>query len=187
MPELMPIGRFARLSGLSARALRFYDEEGLLPPAATSLATGYRYYSEDQLATARRIGELRGLDLSLAEIRALLSESDPSQSRRHLAAHRAQLEQQLRSVQQALVRLAELEGSYARLEQEETMVAAEKIYTCSFCAKQNPQVERMIAGPNGVIICNECVDLCNGIIATERAKAASASAGGARGEVEREG
>lgn len=37
-------------------------------------------------------------------------------------------------------------------------------YTCSFCGKKNAEVARLIAGPNGVAICNECVDLCNQII-----------------------
>ncbi len=44
-------------------------------------------------------------------------------------------------------------------------------YACSFCGKDNAQVERMIAGPNGVFICNECVDACNQIIAGERTTA----------------
>ena len=174
MPTLMTIGRFARLSGLSARALRFYDEAGVLSPAATSLSTGYRYYGEDQLALARRIRELRRLDLPLVEIRALLADDDSQRVRGHLATHRAHLEQQLRSLQQALERLSQLDAWYAQQGQEEGMTATEKIYTCSFCAKQNPQVERMIAGPNGVIICNECVELCNQIIATEQAKAPGA-------------
>jgi ATP-dependent Clp protease ATP-binding subunit ClpX len=41
---------------------------------------------------------------------------------------------------------------------------------CSFCGKRQRQVNRLIAGP-GVYICNECVDLCNEIIAQERPKA----------------
>ncbi len=41
---------------------------------------------------------------------------------------------------------------------------ARREYICSFCGKKNAEVERMIAGPNGVAICNECVDLCNEII-----------------------
>ena len=40
--ELLSIGRFARLTGLSIGALRHYDEMGLLPPAAVSPETGYR-------------------------------------------------------------------------------------------------------------------------------------------------
>jgi len=42
----------------------------------------------------------------------------------------------------------------------------ETIFTnrCSFCGKQQDQVERLIAGPRGMFICNECVDLCREII-----------------------
>lgn len=36
---------------------------------------------------------------------------------------------------------------------------------CSFCGKSQDQVERLIAGPNGVFICSQCVGLCNEIIA----------------------
>lgn len=39
---------------------------------------------------------------------------------------------------------------------------------CSFCDKQQRQVEILVAGP-GVAICNECVDLCNEIIVDARA------------------
>ena len=38
-------------------------------------------------------------------------------------------------------------------------------FRCSFCDKPQGRVERLIAGPNGVYICNECVALCNEIIA----------------------
>ncbi len=40
-------------------------------------------------------------------------------------------------------------------------------YHCSFCGKNQDQVQRLIAGPNHVYICNECVALCNEIIAEE--------------------
>ena len=43
---------------------------------------------------------------------------------------------------------------------------------CSFCGKERRQVKRLIAGPNGVHICNECVALCNQIIAEQEAKGA---------------
>jgi excisionase family DNA binding protein len=43
-------------------------------------------------------------------------------------------------------------------------------YKCSFCGKPQEQVQRLIAGPNRVYICNECIGLCNDIIAEETAK-----------------
>jgi len=42
--------------------------------------------------------------------------------------------------------------------------------TCSFCDKRKDQVEVLIAGPGGVAICTECVDLCNEVIADARAR-----------------
>jgi hypothetical protein len=41
-------------------------------------------------------------------------------------------------------------------------------YSCSFCGKSKERVQRLIAGPGGVYICNECVTLCNEIIAGEQ-------------------
>ncbi|MGZ3662979.1 MAG: ClpX C4-type zinc finger protein [Ktedonobacterales bacterium] len=38
-------------------------------------------------------------------------------------------------------------------------------FTCSFCGKGREQTRRLIAGPNGVYICAECVTLCNEILA----------------------
>ena len=181
MPELISIGRFARLSGLSPRALRLYDEVGILAPAATSLTTGYRYYSRDQLAVARRIRELRRLDFPLAEIRALLATPEPGVARAQLAAHRAALERQLLALQRKLERLANLDDwcPPAHEERNTIMEEGDKTYICSFCAKPSSQVERMIAGPHGVIICNRCVDLCNRIIAAEQSRVADTTPAGA--------
>jgi len=41
-------------------------------------------------------------------------------------------------------------------------------YCCSFCDKTQDQVERLIAGPRGVYICDQCIELCNRIIRGER-------------------
>ena len=43
-------------------------------------------------------------------------------------------------------------------------------YCCSFCGKSQDEVDRLIAGPNGVFVCDECVGLCGEIIAEERAQ-----------------
>jgi len=91
---VFPIGRFARLSGLSIHTLRHYDEVGLLTPAEVDAATGYRRYRRDQMARARRIRQLRWLDLSIDDIRSLVDEPDAVAARRILDRHRERLERQ---------------------------------------------------------------------------------------------
>src|SRR5438128_2304701 len=89
--ELMSIGRFARLTGLSVKALRHYDELGLLRPAQVDTWTGYRWYAQEQRADAAAIRRLRELQLPLDEVGALLH-ADETAVREGLAAHRARLE-----------------------------------------------------------------------------------------------
>jgi len=70
---MLSIGEFARRSSLSISALRFYGDCGVLMPARTDSATGYRYYSHDQLHEAELIRNLRALELPIAEIQSFLS------------------------------------------------------------------------------------------------------------------
>ncbi len=88
--ELLSIGRFARLSGVSIGALRHYHELGLLEPARVDSETAYRSYARGQLEEARLIARLRELELPLPEIRAILG-ADQTERRRLLAAHRSRL------------------------------------------------------------------------------------------------
>lgn len=74
MGRLIPIGQFAAITRLSAKALRRYAENGLLSPAEVDPASGYRYYRLDQVERARLIRLLRALDLSLVEIGEFLRE-----------------------------------------------------------------------------------------------------------------
>jgi DNA-binding transcriptional MerR regulator len=89
--ELLSIGRFSRLSGLSVKALRHYDEIGLLPPDAVDDETGYRFYAASQLPTAEAVRRLRRLDLPLEDIRRLLAARDPQAVRELLVAHQRRL------------------------------------------------------------------------------------------------
>ncbi|WP_251074689.1 MerR family transcriptional regulator [Streptomyces sp. ISL-12] len=68
----MPIGVFARRSGLTPSALRFYDDAGLLRPAETDPATGYRYYREEQVARATALRRLREIDMPLGTVAKVL-------------------------------------------------------------------------------------------------------------------
>ena len=104
--ESLAIGRFARLSGLTVKALRHYDEIGLLPPAAVDPVTRHRRYAPAQLDRARRIHRLRSLDLPLAEIRAVLAAPDGGRAR--LTAYRRDVQARVTRDQRILHGLTHL-------------------------------------------------------------------------------
>jgi PPM family protein phosphatase len=89
--ELMPIGAFARSARLSPKALRLYDELGLLRPAFVDPDSGYRSYDPAQLERARLVAWLRRLGMPLARIRAVCA-LPPAQAAQEVAAYWAQVE-----------------------------------------------------------------------------------------------
>lgn len=171
MQDLVPIGRFSELTELTVKALRLYDRLGLLRPAMVDFASGYRYYSREQVRVARYIRLLRWADMPLEEIARVLGAEDPAVLRSHLARHRQRIEERLETGQQALALLEELDKRVESAGIGGLMTQEDQDYRCSFCGKPRSEILRMIAGPNDVFICNECVDLCNEIIAKEEAKA----------------
>ena len=90
--DLLVIGRFARLVGLSVGALRHYDDLDILRPASVDPETGYRSYRRDQLETARLVVRLRDLEVPLEGIRAYLGTDDPTERLRLLTDHRRRIE-----------------------------------------------------------------------------------------------
>ncbi|GGQ10960.1 MerR family transcriptional regulator [Streptomyces roseolilacinus] len=92
---LLTIGAFARASRLSAKALRRYDELGLLRPVRVDPSNGYRYYAQDQLERARLVAWLRRIGMPLARIGAvcdLYDASDAAGAAREVRAHWARVE-----------------------------------------------------------------------------------------------
>ena len=73
---MVPIGQFAALTRLSLKALRLYDENGLLPPASVDPTTGYRSYRLEQVYHAQIIRLLRAVDMPLADIKAFFQLPD---------------------------------------------------------------------------------------------------------------
>ena len=69
---MLSIGELSKVTGLTIKTIRLYHEKGILPPSAVSEDTGYRYYDTGAIERARIIKELRGLDLSIAQIAEIL-------------------------------------------------------------------------------------------------------------------
>ena len=99
---LLPIGSFARRCRLSVKALRHYDDLGLLRPARIDAATGYRYYDRRQAPAAIAIALLRSLDVALPAIRELLASDDPGVLARVLDHERARRAREIAQAESAL-------------------------------------------------------------------------------------
>jgi DNA-binding transcriptional MerR regulator len=106
MPQHFSIGQFAKLTGLTSRALRIYAKEGLLQPKIVNTKTGYRYYVQAQARVAERIRLLRSIDMPLEDIRRILQNTKASP--KLLLEHRKHIEGQLKSYSEALQTLEEL-------------------------------------------------------------------------------
>lgn len=89
--SLVSIGEFARLSRLSPKALRLYDELGLLVPDQVDAETGYRWYADTQLERARLVASLRRIRVPLARIRDMLGRP-PASAAEQLCAYWAAAE-----------------------------------------------------------------------------------------------
>ncbi|MDB5044802.1 MAG: transcriptional regulator, MerR family [Deinococcus sp.] len=97
------ISRFALLTGLSAKTLRYYDEIDLLCPAAVDDLTSYRYYSVTQIDLAVRIRRWRELGLPLDEIRDLIDY--PDRAKEVFIRHEQRLSAEIEDRQQSLLHL----------------------------------------------------------------------------------
>lgn len=63
------IGDFAKITNLSVKTLRYYNELGLLIPEKVDVYTGYRFYGKNNLKDAKTIAELKKAGFRLEEIR----------------------------------------------------------------------------------------------------------------------
>lgn len=73
---MLKIGDFSKLSCITIRMLRHYDEIDLLKPTTVDEWTGYRYYDEAQLLTANKIQLLKNLGFGLSAIKEVLAHFD---------------------------------------------------------------------------------------------------------------
>ena len=70
--DQIPIGRFSVITRLTQKALRYYDQKGLLVPEAKDPFTGYRYYTGNQIQQGYKIKHLVELGLSVDQIKQYL-------------------------------------------------------------------------------------------------------------------
>jgi DNA-binding transcriptional MerR regulator len=116
---MLKIGDFSKISQVSVKTLRYYDEIGLLKPSSIDNFTSYRYYTFDQLPRINRILALKDLGFSLEQIAQLMHESLPTAELRGILRLK-QLEIQQRMMQEHEM-LARVDVRLKQIEQEDTM------------------------------------------------------------------
>ncbi|MGC4020141.1 MAG: MerR family transcriptional regulator [Muricomes sp.] len=115
---MLKIGDFSKLSRISIRMLRHYDEISLLTPKNTDDMTGYRYYGEDQLPIAGRIVALRDMGFGLSAIQEILKNYDSPQAlAEFLTIKRAEVQAEAAETNR---RLLLLDTAIKRLGKDET-------------------------------------------------------------------
>lgn len=122
---MFKIGDFSKLSQVTVKALRYYDERGLLKPVEVDRFTGYRFYSADQLPRLNRILALKDLGLSLDQIATLLHDRVTAEQMRGMLRLK-QIEAQAR-VEEDRARLARVEARLRQIEQEGKMPTSEVV------------------------------------------------------------
>ena len=103
---LFTVGETAKLHGLNAKTLRYYDEIGLFSPAETG-ANGYRYYSVSQFETLNTIRFLRAHGFPIGSIREHLRLKDAEAFIEKLKDRRSIYEAELRRIRRAAATLNE--------------------------------------------------------------------------------
>ena len=130
--DLLSIGAFAGLTRLSIKALRLYDQLGLLQPLQVDPQSGYRYYGTDQLAAARMIRNMRQMDMPLATIRQVLAalEDAPAEAvalAQDYALMRERQAQQVQAQVQIFIRMIQQETNPMTLEVNVKKIPAQQV------------------------------------------------------------
>ncbi len=116
---MFKIGDFSKLSRISVKALRYYDEIGLLKPVNVDRFTSYRYYSADQLPRLNYIVALKNMGLSLEEVATLINNDlTPHQMRDIFILKKGGLQQRVSEEQR---RLEQVERLLKQIEKEGAM------------------------------------------------------------------
>ncbi|HEY3670569.1 MAG TPA: MerR family transcriptional regulator [Acidimicrobiia bacterium] len=125
MSVLLTIGEFSRMTHLSVKALRHYDDVGLLTPAQVDRSSGYRRYATGQVPIAQVIRRFRDLDMPLDEIRSVLNAPDVAVRDQAVLVHLQRMQETLAQTRATVASLqALLDGNRPTLPVEYRSVPA---------------------------------------------------------------
>ncbi len=119
MTTIFRIGEFSKLTQVSVRMLRYYDETELLKPAQIDKFTGYRLYSVEQIPTLNKIVFLRDTGFSVAEIATALNQWDNEFIKKQLQNKSAEIECAIQSEREKQLKI---EKAIKDIEQEKISI-----------------------------------------------------------------
>ncbi len=123
------IGEFSKLTQVSIRMLRYYDETGLLKPSEVDRFTNYRLYTAAQIPALNKIKFLRDLGFNVSEIATALAGWDDAAITKLLDGRRAEIQDAISAEQDKLL----------RIEQAKSDILKEKIaINCNVTIKSIP-------------------------------------------------
>jgi DNA-binding transcriptional MerR regulator len=158
-PRYFSTGELSRRSGATPRAIRFYEENGLLAPHRKG-ATGKRRYTLEDLDRLLLITDLRDLDMSLEDIRQLLEIRDGCHSSAELGDRLGQkLKEQLDQTQRRLLALRrlreELAAAIATTRECVSCPKALEAHPCRECDNitrpESPRILKVLLGHCGMV------------------------------------
>jgi len=170
---MFSIGEFSKITGLTIKTLRFYHEQGILVPTHVDSGSGYRFYGESKVETARVIAALRELEFSIADISQILSNhDDDSDLLSYLESRHHEIQQRVRNDRRIAKQLQEIiqherdanqkmsDTNYTVLEKSlEPMLIASVRMTGKYseCGRGFSQIGRHF----GPLICGKPMMLCH--------------------------
>ena len=87
MEQKYTVGEMAKLCNITAKQLRYYDEQGLIKPAYRNRENGYRFYTHSQIEEILLLKSLKEINLPGHQIQALLKKRDPYTLMQELENH----------------------------------------------------------------------------------------------------
>lgn len=118
---MLTIGEFSRISRVSTKTLRYYDQIGLLKPGFVNKDSGYRYYEVSQLRDMLLISRLKQYQFSLLEISAVLATRDNGYLADLLQSKKIEFLRQIKDQQHILL---QMEQDIKKIERRENIMQA---------------------------------------------------------------
>ena len=146
--SLYKIGALSKRMGKTARALRFYEQLGLLVPQKRS-ASGYRLYGEEAITQVTWIETLQSIGFSLGEIKSFLdnlekAQNAPSKMEQIKEFYQEQLAETQKTIHKLQSLAAELSSSLDALQDCAQCTRDKLAHTCRSCLSEEPKIPALI-------------------------------------------